>query len=169
MELVWEGGFERELRGLTLVLKAESSAQVRIMPYVFQGERFDRVGNWQSVPPNEKKPLTIRLKGKNFGGFKLVSHGGDLPGKRVTLKDVRLSSVLYEGHFRKEVVVPEGRIWEAVAEVGNMATLWINGQRADDKTVVLPRPHQAARTGHPSAVRPSGRAGSARTPGRCSR
>lgn len=143
VELVWKGGFERELRGLTLELKVESSVHVRILPYVFQGERFNRVGNWQPVPPGDEKPLKIRLKGENFGGFKLVVHGGDLPGERVTLENMKLSSFLYGGYFRKEIVIPEGRIWEAVAEVGNMATLWINGQRADDETMVLPRPHQA--------------------------
>ncbi len=38
------------------------------------------------------------------------------------------------------MTIPAGEIWEAVAEVGNMTTLYVNGRRVDDASVILPRP-----------------------------
>lgn len=143
VEVIWNGRFDRDLRRVKLSFEAESEVPVRVLPYVYRLERFDRADSWSSVKPDGEKTVNVKFKGENFAGFKLVFNGKGLAGKKLVLKQPLLSSFLYEGFFRREIVLPEGAIWEAVAEVGNMATLWINGKRVDDDTVVLPRPHQA--------------------------
>ncbi len=140
VELVWKGVFPRALPSLNLTFRVEASEPVRVMLHDYYGERFNLVGGGKTVEPGAKQLLEFNLKGKDLGGFKLVVEDKGLAGKTIRVKDIKLSADIYEGYFRREVTLPDGAIWEAVAEVGNMTALHVNGQLVDDETVIMPRP-----------------------------
>ncbi len=142
LEIVWKGAFLRALPALSLTVGVQAAGPVRVMLSGFYTDRFNRLSDWMPVAPDAERPLTFSVKGNDLGGIKLVVEGKDLSGKTIRFKDIKLSADFYEGCFRREVTIPAGDIWEAVAEVGNMTTLYINGQRVDDETIILPRPYQ---------------------------
>ncbi len=56
----------------------------------------------------------------------------------ISFKDFKISCNWWESCFRKEVTIPEGKIWDAVADVGNMTTLFINGKEVTTGGVIRP-------------------------------
>ena len=63
---------------------------------------------------------------KHSDGFELEFAGAE--GSTVMLKSVRFDREMHAGWWRKEFTLPPGKIWRAVADVGMMCSLAVNGQ-----------------------------------------
>jgi hypothetical protein len=104
------------------------------------GRRLDQVAEavlkgtqWREL---EFQPL--RSQGANPDGLKLLVEGEI--GARIELEWVKLGQRVFEGYCRTEFVLPEGKIWRAVADVGSadqrhwmgrnpmISRLYINGR-----------------------------------------
>ena len=93
-------------------------------------------GTWQEI---EFDPL--RSNGANPDGLEVVVEGGS--GTQIEIEWVRLSQPVHTGVCRTEFVLPGGKVWRAVADVGSanerhwMGTdemwsrLYINGEAVD--------------------------------------
>lgn len=55
-------------------------------------------------------------------------------GNQVEIKDLAMVRYDSKGHFRKEITLPDSKIWRAVAEVGAMTHLYINGKEVPSPT-----------------------------------
>ena len=69
-------------------------------------------GDWQELA---FKPL--KTGGANPDGLELTVEGPE--GTRVEIEWLKLVQPTYEGYCRKEFVLPEGKVWRAVANVGS--------------------------------------------------
>ena len=63
---------------------------------------------------------------KHSDGFELEFAGAE--GSTVMLKSVSFTREMHAGWWRKEFMLPPGKIWRAVADVGMMCSLAVNGQ-----------------------------------------
>lgn len=61
-------------------------------------------------------------------------------GTEVEIRKLTLCRGMHEGYFRKEFLLPDGKIWRAIVDVGVKTLLYVNGQEIEDKTAVRPRP-----------------------------
>ena len=59
-------------------------------------------------------------------GFELEISGP--AGNEITISNLEIIGPIFRGCFRKEFTIPEGRIWRAIANVGNYTDLYVNGQ-----------------------------------------
>lgn len=50
-------------------------------------------------------------------------------GNTIEIKDLAITRYENKGYFRKEITLPDSEIWRAVAEVGAMTHLYINGKQ----------------------------------------
>ncbi len=128
----------------------DTPAPLQMQFHVGGDDRFNKLGNMVEINPAAAKPLDLRIPppsrrdaARSFGGVKLVFTGPELAGRKITLKHPRLISEFHEGFFRHAVEIPAGEIWEAVAEVGDFTTLYVNGRRVDDASIIMPRPVKA--------------------------
>lgn len=62
-------------------------------------------------------------------GFGLTIQGR--PGNRIQIDRVRILQDRHTGYWRKEVDLPPGKIWRALAEVANVMELTVNGEQVD--------------------------------------
>ena len=75
---------------------------------------------------------------KHPDGFEIVIHGAH--GRSVEIASVQVVQEVTEGWFRKEFDLPVGRVWRAVAEVGNQTIVHVNGQLVPGDNPVVIRP-----------------------------
>ncbi len=75
---------------------------------------------------------------KHSDGFELEFAGAE--GATVMLKSVRFSREMHAGWWRKEFTLPPGKIWRAVADVGMMCSLAVNGQTVPSANGMRIRP-----------------------------
>ncbi len=62
------------------------------------------------------------------------------PGTEITIRNLDIIRTVREGYYRKEIDIPTGKIWRAVATVGIMGRLYVNGQEATDNCILGARP-----------------------------
>jgi len=62
-------------------------------------------------------------------------------GSDIEITSMKLVRKVNKGCFRKEITVPKGKIWRAVAAVSTETALYVNGREIADKTVKTPRPY----------------------------
>ena len=83
------------------------------------GERLDRTAS--AVLKGQKKSelsfKALRTDGANADGLELTVEAE--PGTRFEVEYLKLIQPTYEGYCRTEFVLPEGRIWRAIANVGS--------------------------------------------------
>lgn len=75
---------------------------------------------------------------KHPDGFELEFAGA--AGTGVEVKSVRITQEMHEGFWRKEFALPPGKIWRAVADVGMMCSLFVNGAEVPSANGMLVRP-----------------------------
>ena len=59
------------------------------------------------------------------------------PGNVIELSQVRAVGPNFEGYVRKEFIVPQGKVWRAIAHVGNPCQLFVNGKQVPRESGVL--------------------------------
>ncbi len=95
-----------------------------------------------TIKPDAGKWQTVTLKKLGYmpppEGFELRFAGP--VNSQLEIKDLDVSRLVGRGFFRKEFVVPPGKIWRAVADVGNQGVLYINGKKVPSGDAVHPRP-----------------------------
>jgi len=75
-------------------------------------------------------------------GMEIVVRGAK--GNETEIRSMQMTRPSYQGYFRNEFVVPEGKIWRAVATVSLPVRLYVNGEEVPDDTPVTPRPQASA-------------------------
>jgi hypothetical protein len=75
---------------------------------------------------------------KHSDGFELELEGAE--GTMVEVKSVRFMQEMHEGWWRKQFTLPPGKIWRAVADVGMMCSLFVNGTEVPSGNGILVRP-----------------------------
>jgi hypothetical protein len=136
---LWDGPMT-----VTVTMKASAAVEATFLPWC-DGEAGGKVPESKTVrSANRKraKPAGVSAKVtasaewqtvsfktdsmKHSDGFELEFAGAE--GSTVMLKSVRFDREMHAGWWRKEFTLPPGKIWRAVAEVGMMCSLAVNGQ-----------------------------------------
>ncbi len=156
LAFIWKGGLAREYPLLTigLNLAAELPAPAQVLFYLYADGEFKTEKGAKRVQINAGNPtnLTFHIPpsrgARRYGaagaglvdGFKIEFTGSNLAGQTVALHGPRLTAEYFEGFFRRNIFIPEGAVWEAVAEVGSYSEFYVNGKLVEDESIVLPRP-----------------------------
>ncbi len=61
-------------------------------------------------------------------------------GAEIEIKEFQFGRYYFQGVFRKEFKLPEGKIWRAAADAGNETVLYINGKEVTQDKLTRPRP-----------------------------
>lgn len=64
-------------------------------------------------------------------------------GSEMEITSMQLVRNVYRGYFRKEFVLPKGKVWSAIATVGIENSLYVNGKEVVDETVRTTRPYKS--------------------------
>lgn len=75
---------------------------------------------------------------KHSDGFELEFAGAE--GTTVMMKSVRFTREMHAGWWRREFTLPLGKIWRAVADVGMMCSLAVNGREVPSANGMRIRP-----------------------------
>ncbi len=95
--------------------------------------------NAQVTPGDEWQTVSFKTDSiKHSDGFELEFAGAE--GTIVKLKSVRFSREMHAGCWRKEFTLPPGKIWRAVADVGMMCSLAVNGREVPSVNGMRIRP-----------------------------
>ncbi len=95
--------------------------------------------NAKVTPGEEWQTISFKTDSiKHSDGFELEFAG--VEGSTVILKSVRFSREMHAGCWRKEFTLPPGKIWRAVADVGMMCSLAVNGRAVPSANGMRIRP-----------------------------
>lgn len=91
--------------------------------------------NWQEIVYNSSGLLTLPRR----DGFDLEVSG--LAGNTIEFRNLRFVRMECAGYFRKELVLPDSSVWQALVEVGNQGLLYVNGREVPCQNIATPRPN----------------------------